>query len=51
VEKTLLSNVLMRFPSKMSDSKFSKHLIERIEMSRIALLNSDKSVYYKRNFQ
>jgi hypothetical protein len=40
VEKTLLSNVLMRFPSKMSDSKFSKHLIERIEMSRIALLNS-----------
>jgi hypothetical protein len=42
VEKTLLSNVLMRFPSKMSDSKFSKHLNERIEMSRIALLNSDK---------
>jgi hypothetical protein len=40
VEKTLLSNVLMRFPSKMSDSKFSKHLNERIEMSRIALLNT-----------
>jgi hypothetical protein len=34
-------HVLMRFPSKMSDSKFSKHLNERIEMSRIALLNSD----------